>query len=253
MVTSRQREMYRLIRYDYYHAGRLLHLMGNFQSAGIMLGYTIETTLKAGLMEAMPEKQWNDPILKSHDVRQIFRKCISLNLFYDVAVSKDFLEHINNNFQRYPSQKVTIFEHAKKSNIVIGNSADWVYYYDDLIVQLDQHLLKKTSDHSISIIYHAIRTLETRYARDILRENAFALLQFNEYAALIRQNMPEFEDLKKQIENNLSRGAGFYWNPDLHGTITYEDIIDVAKRYSAKTFELPKWTMTQGYMKAVIP
>ena len=253
MVTSRQREMYRLIRYDYYHAGRVLHPMGNFKSAGIMLGYTIETTLKAGLMEVMPEKQWNDRILKSHDVRQIFRKCIELNLFHDVTVSKDFLEHINNNFQRYPSQMGAILEQAKKSNTVLGNSASWFYYYDDLLVQLDQHLLQRTSYPFISIIYHAMYTLETRSSQDILRENAFALLKFNEYAALIRQNMPERENLRKQIEDNLSRGAGFYWNPDSSGTITYEDIIDVAKRYSAKTFELPKWTVTQGYMKAVIP
>jgi hypothetical protein len=245
MVTSKQRDIYRLIRYDYYHAGRLLHLMGNFQSAGIMLGYTIETTMKAGLMEVMPEERWCDKILKSHDVRHIFRKCVGLGLFDDVAVSKDFLEHVNNNFQRYPSQMKEIVEHAEKSNIVLGNSVDWAYYYDDLVVQLDQHLLRRTSDPSISIIYHAIRVLETRYARDILRENAFALLRFNEYAVLIRRNMPEREDLRKQIEDNLSRGSIFYWNPDSPRMMTYADIIDIAKRYSAKAFELPKWTVAK--------
>ena len=50
MISSRQREKYRMIRYDYYHAGRLLHLMGNFHSACIMLGYTVETTMKEDLM-----------------------------------------------------------------------------------------------------------------------------------------------------------------------------------------------------------
>ena len=228
--------------------------MGNFHSAGIMLGYTVETTMKAGLMEVMPEEKWGDKILKkSHDVRQIFGECQSRSLFDDVAVSKDFLEHVNNNFQRYPSQMKGILEQAKKSNTVLGNSVDWVYYYDDLVVQLDHHLLLKTRDTSISMIYHAIRTLETKYARDILRENAFALLNFNEYATLVRQNMPDRQDLRKQIEDNLSRGMTFYWKPNSAVEAAHEEIANVAKVYSASAFQLPKWKKVNGHIEAVIP
>lgn len=217
-----------------------------------MLGYAVETTMKAGLMEVIPEEHWGDGIFISHDVRQIFRKCVSLGLFDHVLVSKDFLEHINNNFQRYPRQINKILEQARKSNIVIGNSVDWVYYYDDLVVQLDHHLLQITGDPSISIIYHAIRTLETKYARDILQKNAFALLKFDEYATLIRQSMPEREDLRNQIEDNLSKGSTFYWNPDSPVDITRERIAHVAKIYSASTFQLPKWKIVNGHVEAAI-
>lgn len=253
MVTSKQREKYRLIRYDYYHAGRLLHLIGNFHGAGIMLGYAVETTLKAGLMEVMPEEEWGNRILQSHDVRRILKKCLSHGLFKDIAVSKDFLEHINNKFQRYPSQMKRILEEAHKQSTVLGNSVDWVHYYDDVVVQLDHHLLQRTGDSSISMIFHAMRTLETRYAQDILYENAFALLKFDEYSVLVRQNMPECEDLKQQIEDNLSRGPTFYWNPDSPGVVTHQQIADVAKSYSAIAFKLPKWKITNGYIEAVIP
>lgn len=255
MDRSKQRERYRLIRYAYYHAGRLLHLIGNFHSSGIMLGYAVETTMKAGLMEVLTEEQQNkNPILnKAHDVRKIFAECGRHELFTDVGVSEDFLEHINNHFQRYPSQQRKVLNEAGKQNKVIGNSIDWVYYYDDLIVQLDHHLFKRTSDPSISIIYHAIRTLETRYARDILRENAFALLKFEEYAQMISQNTPEREDYRKQLESNLSKDITFYWNPDSPKVVTYETIVDICKKYSANTFELPKWIISNGYMKAVVP
>ena len=255
MVSSRQREKYRMVRYDYYHAGRLLHLMGNFHSACILLGYTVETTMKAGLMEVLSEEQQNkNRILnQSHDVRKIFNECRKHGLFDDIRASRDFLEHINNNFQRYPSQMKKISEDATKQNTVLGNSVDWVYYYDDLVVQLDGCLLKITSDPSISIIYHAIRVLETKYARDILQENAFALLKFDDYAALVRQNMPERDDLRKTIEDNLSRGATFYWNPDSPGVVTHADMTNVAKDYSANAFKLPKWKVSDGYIEAVIP
>lgn len=250
-----QREQYRLIRYDYYHAGRLLHLIGNFHGAGIMLGYAVETTMKAGLMEVLTEEQQkkNRILNHAHDVRKIFAECRRYGLFTDVGVSEDFLKHINNYFQRYPSQQRKVLNEADKQNRVIGNSIDWVYYYDDLIVRLDHHLFKRTSDPSISIIYHAIRTLETRYARDILRGNAFALLKFEEYAQWISQNMPEREDLRKQIENNLSKDITFYWNPDSPKAVTYETIVDISKKYSANTFELPKWIISNGYVEAVIP
>ena len=244
-----------MVRYDYYHAGRLLHLIGNFHSACIMLGYTVETTMKAGLMEVLSEERQNENRIlnRSHDVRKIFSECRKYRLFNDIRVSMDFLEHINNNFQRYPSQMDKISEEADKQNTVLGNSIDWVYYYDDLVVQLDEHLLKRTSDPSISIIYHAIRVLETKYARDILQKNVFSLLKFDDYAALVRQNMPEREDLRKTIEDNLSRGATFYWNPDSPDAVTHADMTNLAKDYSASAFELPKWKVSNGYIEAVIP
>ena len=229
--------------------------MGNFHSGCIMLGYTVETTMKAGLIEVLSEEQQNKNRILNHlhDVRKIFNECRKHGIFEDIRVSRDFLEHINNNFQRYPSQMKKIWEESHKQNTVLGNSVDWVYYYDDLIVQLDEHLIERTSDPSISIIYHAIRTLETKYARDILRENAFALLKFDKYAALVRQNMPEREDLRKLIENNLSKGAVFYWNPDSPVEVTQAYMTNVAKGYSASAFELIKWKVSDGRFEAVIP
>lgn len=250
-----QREQYRLVRYDYYHAGRVLHLMGNFHSACIMLGYTVETIMKAGLIEVLSnhEQQKNKVLNSSHNIRNIYSECRKYGLFEDIKVSNDFIEHIDYHFQRYPSQMQKVSENANKQNKVIGNSDDWLFYYDDLIVQLDDYLLNRASNTMISIIYHAIYTLETRYARDILQENAFVILKFNKYADLIRKNMPERDDLKAQIEKNLSKGALFYWNIENNLGITNEQINSIAQKYSAVTFKLPKWKLKDGRRETIIP
>lgn len=254
-MNSKQREHYRLIRYDYYQAGRILHLMGNFHGAGIMLGYTVETEMKAGLMEVLSEEdQKKNRILNSsHDVIKIFNECRKYRLFSDIQVSDDFLEHVNYHFQRYPSQKRKTLDQASSQKKVIGNSQDWIYYYDDLIVQLDCALYKLTSDPYCSIIYLVLQSLETRYSRDILYRNAHALMQFDNFAAVIRQIIPQRQDLKNQIEENFSKGVIFYWDPDMREDISIDTIITLAKKYASNNFRLPIWKTTNGSIGTIIP
>ncbi len=213
-----------------------------------MLGYTIETIMKAGLMEVLTEEQQNKnrTLTHSHDVKRILDECKRHGLFPNIQVSKDFLEHIHHHFQRYPSQKRKVLDQAGRQNKVIGTSQDWIHYYDDFIVQLDNDILKMTSDPFVSIIYLAILTLETRYSRDILRENAHALLKFEDYAALIRQNMPERQDHRNQIEDNLSKGMNFYWNPDAQEDVSYKTIVTMVNKYADSRFELPRWETSNG-------
>lgn len=229
--------------------------MGNFHSACIMLGYTIETTMKAGLMEVLThDEQRNNNILnRSHNIKHIYAECIKHDLFANINVSNDFIEHIDYHFQRYPSQMQKTLENANKQNKVISNSNDWLFYYDDLIVQLDDYLLNRASDTMISIIYHAMYTLETKYARDVLQENAFVIMKFEKYADLVRENMPARDDLKAQIEENLSKGALFYWDAENKTGITNEQISSIAQKYSAVTFKLPKWNLKNGRWETLIP
>lgn len=215
MITDRQRERYRLIRYEYYHAGRLLQSVGNFHSAGIMLGYTIETIMKAGLLEEMTDdEQSKSKILNaSHDIVKIYNECRKCGLFENIDVSNEFLEHVNNNFQRYPSKIQAVFETATNKNNVLTNSVNHINYYDDLIVKLDKYLLENYENPKLSIIYFALFTLETRYAQDMLLRNAFSLSHFDLYESYVNNNLPEREDLKELIKQNLAKGVNYYWNP----------------------------------------
>lgn len=242
MLTERDREKYRLIRYEYYHAGRLLQSVGNFHSAGIMLGYTIETIMKAGLLEVMSdEDQSKSRIIKSsHDIVKIYNECRKHGLFKSIDVSDDFLEHVNNNFQRYPSQMQIAFEEANSKNNVLQNSTNHINYYDDLIVQLDKHLLDGFGIPSLSILYFALFTLETRYAQEILSRNAFGLYQFGYYEKYIQKNMPDRDDLRKTINQNLAKGVNYYWNP--HNVNEYQQAAStILESYSAGSFSFQKW------------
>lgn len=247
MVSSEQRNKYSSLRYYYYHAGRFLFMRGNLHAGGIMLGYAVETTMKAGLMEVLPEEQWdkNRILKKEHGAMKIFCECKKYHMFNkDIRVSRAFLDQINNNFQRYPSQIDKKMEDANVCGNAWGNSSTWIHYYDDLIVQLDEYLLKRTSDPSISMIYIAFRSLEETLSRDVLRQNAFALLKFDNYVALIHQNMPDHEDLRKLVYENISKGAAYYWNPYCHNAdcnCKKVDLANIAKEHLAINFESPKW------------
>jgi len=247
MEDSKAREKYRLIRYEYYHSGRTLFLSGCFLSGGILLGYAVETTLKAGLLEVLSEKEKEKQIknrkgiLFQHDINKIFDECVSAGIFREIEVSEDFLEFINNNFQRYPSQQYEIFQKASKRNIVLCNSTDYVYYYDDLIVQLDNYLLKYTSDHSISMVYFAYRTLETRYAQDLLRENAFALKLFQEFEQKVKEHLPSREDLKQQVIRSLGKGFNYYWDEGRDINLAFAKIQQILEHYKASNFKFQKW------------
>ena len=244
MTNSERRSKYRNIRYEYYHCGRSLMFEGNFLAGGIMLGYAVETTLKAGLLEVLnKEEQKKDKILrKSHDIVKILNECRKYRIFMEIEVSRDFLEHINNNFQRYPSQMYEIFIKASERNIVLGNSPDNVYYYDDLIVQLDTYLLEFTSDPAISMIYFAYRTLETKYAHDLLRKNAFALNLFNEFEQRVTKRLPSREDLKQIIIQNLSKGPAYYWNEGREMDSAIAKMKQISEQYKASRFKFHKWS-----------
>ena len=236
------REKYRLVRYNYYHAGRILHQMGNFHSSGIMLGYTIETIMKSALMEVLSkeEQEKSNILKKSHDVKKILNECRKHGAFNDIEVSTDFLTHINNNFQRYPSQMEKVFDNSLETNIVLMNTLNFLHYYDSLITDLDIALLNLTNDHLSSILYFTLYTLETKYSRDILYRNAFALSKFNLFSNLIKENLPERNDLRNSITNTLNTPISFYW--DENNQQNY-NIIESGIRndYSCNKFKFQKW------------
>lgn len=207
-----------------------------------MLGYTIETIMKAGLLEVMSdEEQSRSKILKnSHDIVKIFKECKKYNLFKSIEVTNDFLEHVNNNFQRYPCQLQAVLETATSKNNVLSNSIDHINYYDDLIVKLDKYLLEKYNKPILSILYFALFTLETRYAQDILLRNAFGLNEFDLYKSYIYKNLPDREDIKELLQQNLAKGVSYYWDPS--NTNEYKRVAHaILEKYSANSFSFQKW------------
>ncbi len=243
------KERFRLMRYESYHSGRSLMLMGHFFTGGILLGYTVETILKAGLLEVLSkekiEKQMENKkgTLFSHDVAQILNECRKNGIFKEIKVSKDFLEFINNNYQRYPSQQEKVFKKMSEKKITIARSISHTYYYDSLIVQLDNCLFDFTSDHSVSVLYFAYRTLETRYAQDLLRQNAFALELFSKFAEIVKKHTVSLRsDLKQNIIQDLSKGPIYYWGRKSAAKSIIFEISRISKQYKASKYRFQKWS-----------
>ena len=61
--------------------------------------------------------------------------------------------------------------------------------------------------------------------------------------------MPEREDLRKQVDDNLSKGSNFYWDSQ----VPSENIAGLAEKYSVGAFNLPRWETHNGHVEAVIP
>jgi hypothetical protein len=215
---------------------------GNFFVAGILLGYAAETTLKAGLAEVLtPEERMKNGILQhNHDIVKVINECNKYGIYKDIAVSNDFLNYLNNNFQRYPSQMAKISEEAKKTNIVLCNSTDYVYYCDDFIIQLDCSLRRFTNDNATSMLYFALRTLETKYARDFLYENAFALRHYEEYEVDLN-GLRLREDLKKEVIENYNKGYQYYWNGAIGDETIKRKIDEIISSYKCSDFHFQKW------------
>lgn len=242
MLSLGEREKYRLIRYEYYHCGRNAMLTGNFIVGGILLGYAVETTMKAGLMEVLTtEERRRNKILYSHDVISVLNECKKNGIYKVINVSDDFLRYINNNFQRYPSQMDKVFEESIKKDIVLCNSTDYVYYYDDLVIQLDNCLRLFTNDNATSMLYFALRTLETKYAHDFLYENAFALRHYDEFETDLNM-LPLRDDLKKTMTENYDKGFQYYWAGGAIGVETINQEIDgIINKYKCNNFHFQKW------------
>lgn len=245
-----EREKYTRIRYEYYHSGRNLYLSGCFFSGSILLGYAVETTLKAGLLEVLTREEIKREsqgigkrrgVLMSHDIGKIFTKCTNKGIFTDIKISPDFIQHIENNFQRYPSQIRKVSENAKVNNICLMHSGEFVYYYDNLIISLDRALLEFTNDVKISVTCAAYRSLETKYARDFFRENAFALNNFSYFKNIILEDLPERQDLRNEIIENLKRGPFYYWQEGREMDSAPQAIKKICKEYGVENYKLPKW------------
>jgi hypothetical protein len=143
-------------------------------------------------------------------------------------------------------------KNAMKEKYSICNSTKWINYYDDLIIQLDECLLKVTSDPSISIMHNAFKSLDNKLTREILKENAFALLKFDIYVSRVRQNMPNNEVLRNMINDSISKGQLFYWNTDISSKIDLTYMLNIAKFYKANSFTNPKWKLKNGHYEAEV-
>jgi hypothetical protein len=101
-------------------------------------------------------------------------------------------------------------------------------------------------------MHNAFKSLDNKLTREILKENAFALLKFDIYVSRVRQNMPNNEVLRNMINDSISKGQLFYWNTDISSKIDLTYMLNIAKFYKANSFTNPKWKLKNGHYEAEV-
>jgi hypothetical protein len=195
---------FELLRSEYYEAGRNLFFSSQFSSAGIMLGYAIETHIKAGLLKLKTVQELdnvrdskNTRILHSHCISDLFKTAQSLNLFKNVNVSDDFLNYVDDHFQRYPSEILKMQKSASMKSRIVFSGGSMIMYYDDFILQLDDEIISLTQDPLLSIGYRAAFSISYCF----FHCNGAAFNRKEKYLEILKKSKPEMNEEMYALEN----------------------------------------------------
>lgn len=235
-MDNENRKEWSLLRYNYYSAGRNEMLLGNYSAAGILLGYAIETSFKHALIES----GFDDlAILNKHEPQILMRKCQEFGTLEEIEVSDDFLDYINDHFKpRYPSLKSKVQEDisAKGRIDIIGPLL--LSWYDDLMHQIDNWLIERTSDGLSSCFFRATGDLDNLKGKLFFHSNYHGCSNLEKYIEMRKNHTGDNSDIISELEKGIE---------NLWSTVTG---IPPAQRYDnvnyssnfSKRFHYPKWS-----------
>lgn len=159
---------YTILRNQYYSSGRELLFNQSFSMAGIMLGYSIETSIK--LLLILNHKLSNK-LKNTHNINNLFQEL--LKIYPNLNISDDLILFINDRLdQRYPDAQNRVTKFHIEENRLQDFSLEIIHYYDELFYQLDKLCWLKTNDATISSsLYRTLKTLNTYPSRAIFHLN----------------------------------------------------------------------------------
>lgn len=201
-------------RKEYYQAGRVLMFTGGLSSAGIILGYAAELSLKAALIEAgFPKLPKKKNILYGHAIKRLFDECQKRGIFQGVQVSKDFLKYIEDWLnRRYPIQQQALSARLSAENL--AESFDWAYLdaYDDFLLQLDDDIASQTNDAwRVSVGVRSAVEAETFTGAAFFHCNTAAYLRAGNYLNVLAKHDPGNRiciDMLRNFQQRLWKSRG---------------------------------------------
>lgn len=180
------------LRLESYISGRRLIGDGMFHVGLMVMGYAVEYSLKHALYE------FNGKIVRlkdfakikySHNLSDIYKYGVTNGLFKDILVSDDFLKYITDNFDnyRYPEQIIKNRGNILKDGRAVSAGCYYINYYDDLIIQIDNHILKNTNNPDSSIGFKALCMADDNYSVLFFSRNIYAFLKLDYYNSFIKE------------------------------------------------------------------
>lgn len=224
MNIAAQREYFTNIRFQNYISGRCLGYQGcDLYTTWIMLGYAIESQLKAGLAEleytgVVFTTNQRKIIRSSHDLVELFNLCREKNLFLDVNVSYDFLKSSTLFLaMRYPSQQESSFRNIFNDHPCgFITTIHRICPYDDFILQLENSLYELYQDKKYSLFYQAFRNFRSSMGKNFFHSNAFAFVKYPKYLHFL--NNSDIDE--RGVIEIITADPEKLWRNDAHGIFT---------------------------------
>ncbi len=228
------------LRSDYYIAARTLHISGNYRMSGIMFGYAIECSMKHALVETGFEDK---NILHGHNIDVLFSNCISQNIFTDIKVSNDFIHYINDFFKpRYPSLQEKVVNKTFEEDKFLLKSIDFLPFYDDLMIQLDDALLNYTNDVRVSVGFRASMKILQYYGRIFYHCNYPACFRIEKYKGILLNE----NNIDPRFVEEFEKGTEYLWNCQImYHYVKMNKNVNI-DYHPASFFTYPKWITKDG-------
>ena len=175
-----------MLRYDYYSAGRELFFNQNTTMSGIMLGYSIELSLKLllQLKGMLSQKLFN-----SHSVNDLFD--IASSAYPELeTVSKDLILFINDRLdQRYIRGKNRVMKFHVQDGRVQDFPLEIIHYYDKLYYELDRLCWITSEKYNFSSsLYRVLKDLKSYKSRAVFHINYSLHNKLNELDSILNQD-----------------------------------------------------------------
>jgi len=191
MDEAFQRRKFTELRFEYYVSGRLLWFNDTMNIGAMLLGYSVELSLKYALILAGVSHKG---LLHGHRPLDLFRKCVEVGALPKVEAAEDLLQYVSDMFnQRYPSQVIETSSEANARGHAIGQSLDLILAYDDLVIQLDDALRARCADDSVSIGLLAAHFVNRPQGRGFFHCNVAALKNIAVYRGFLEREYTDYE------------------------------------------------------------
>jgi len=185
------------LRFDYYWAGRTLLFTNQMQMGVLMLGYAIEAHFKHLISSDGTIKE---KYSYKHNFSKAFNVLRNAGYFQDVHVSSDFLDFVEDNFdRRYPSQTSRTIKRANSKGRPVSMAPDVIIPYDDLILQLDMSLTNVFGTPEASVLMHGIHVVGCAGGHFFFHCNYAAIARLDAGLNLCEQNLEILKQRQPEI------------------------------------------------------
>lgn len=211
MDNEFQRRKFTELRLEYYTSGRTLWFSDTMSIAGMLLGHSIELTLKHMLIE---KNSLGATDKKSHQLLPLFKQCEDTGVIAPKTVPHELIQYVSDMLnQRYPSMAIATQDAAQKRGQAIASAITLIHSYDELTLLLDEALQELCPQSETSIGKLAAAFVNRPQGRSFFHCNVAATRRYETYRAALSE---EYKNAETKMKKNGIDDQTISYNMRLH-------------------------------------